>query len=302
MSQRIKAKLDKNIVKFQFLCNIPTPKVTPPLDKEQCAICKEGYQNNSWQREGTVHRPAVLPCSHLLGFQCLIRWMLSPNFDNFCPFCRTQIVDPRKSLSPALVSSFARLEILLVVAGKGISRAQRSQLLDVFEKPRWAMTNTSDRVMVVWKEFLNSMCNESETPLEENPARLNGPIAAMRQVRLHLDRVLAYRELLQDWLLSLRIIDARIRLLSYAVGVAVGTMDLLLDLVPGHDSIWSATNSHLDAMSLRLLLRVWFLGLVVCVCRVPWGHEIAFAAMVSGLLLGLCIHAVVLLGFYYFAG
>lgn len=182
MPTRTEAELNKNIVKFQFLCEIPTIDITPSLEKDECFICRESYQTNKWELGGTVHCPVALPCGHILGLQCLARWVLSPTFDNSCSFCRLQIMNPRAitgQLSRALESSFARLEILAVVASNGISQTQKTQLLKTSkkslcsEKAFWKLSNNSDRVMIVWEEFLNKMCNDSAASDNQNRGPLN---------------------------------------------------------------------------------------------------------------------------------
>ena len=163
------AEFDQLIVKFQFLYDIPTLDITPSLEQDECFICKDSYQSNKWELGGTVNHPVALPCGHTLGLQCLARWVLLAGFDNSCCSCRTPIINPpatRGQLSRALAPSFG-LEILAVVGSNGISDIQKMRLLRAFEKSLgseetlWKLRKKSDRVMVVWEEMLNKLCNDS---------------------------------------------------------------------------------------------------------------------------------------------
>ena len=164
------SQLDEIIANYHFLCTLEPLEMTPALEEDDCFICKEPYQENAWELGGTFHRPVKLPCGHKLGFQCLARWMVSPNFINHCPLCRGQIVapltTPRNRLSRPMASSFASLETLAVVASNGVSLTQKTRLLEVVknalwsEKRDWTSADSGDRIMAAWEEFLNQMCEE----------------------------------------------------------------------------------------------------------------------------------------------
>lgn len=166
------AELDRNIAKFQLLCDVPNPAVAP-LSDDQCSICQESYQNNGWKFGGTVHRPVQLPCGHVLGYQCLARWILSPGFVDSCPLCRKHIVNTRRTttrryqLKRLVAASFSRLESISLIASNGVSLAQKNNLLSALkidlwgERNFWCSPDQGDRIMVASEEFLNVICHGS---------------------------------------------------------------------------------------------------------------------------------------------
>lgn len=294
MPERFKAELDKNLVNFQYLCTIPTLEITPPLAEEECGICKEGYQNNEWQLGGTVHRPVALPCGHILGFQCLARWMLSPTFDNQCHLCRAQIIDrpeTRKRLNRELASSFARLEILAVVAGNGISREQKSQLLDVFgksiwgEKALWVLTKNSDRVMVVWEELLESMSTNSAIRTEEERVvQLIEQLVGMRGEQQNKNIFLVLRNQVSRWL---RIPEAQIGLFFFTAAVTAA-MAFLWDRRAGGEDTFTWKILELEAstgMDWKAWLCVCFVHMVFAFYRIPLGYKTLLGGLIFGLVL-----------------
>ena len=180
-------ELKKEFAKFRFLCEAPTLEITPALAEEECLICKEPYQNNGWQVGQTVHRPLALPCGHVLSFHCLAMWMLSTNFDNHCPLCRTKMYDPstaRDRLSRALAMSFVPWEVLAITAPNGISRAQKRSLLESIDqslrgdKTFGTTTENINRAMVVWEKFLHKICKETARPVSRNPVAIPAAIPA----------------------------------------------------------------------------------------------------------------------------
>ena len=185
--------LRKDIGNMKFLCGVPAIDITPALEAEVCCICHEPYKNNGWVHGVGVHHPVKLPCRHIFGLQCLTLWMLSPSFDNRCCFCRAKIVEPstiRLEVSRTLDSSFGLFEILAVTSSNGISRTQKAQLLEVFEKStryeraRWTMTKDRNRVMTVFEQFLDKMCKENHQQINQQvdrgPARI-APIVRPQQ-------------------------------------------------------------------------------------------------------------------------
>lgn len=166
------AELGKNIAKFQFLCDVPSPEVHPLRD-DQCSICQEPYQNNGWKFGSTLHRPVKLPCGHVLGYQCLARWILSAGFVDSCPLCRKHIVKTRGSttrrhqLKRLVATSLARLESIALIASNGVSLTQKNNLLSALKSDLWGERNfwcspdEGDRIMVASEEFLNVICHGS---------------------------------------------------------------------------------------------------------------------------------------------
>lgn len=281
--------LGKDLAKFRFLCDIPIIEITPALEEDQCLICKEPYQNNEWELGRTVHRPVALPCGHVLGFQCLAMWMLSTNFNNHCSLCRAQIYGAsttRAQLSPALASSFARLEVLAVTAENGISCVQRARLFKDMkkslrgDKALCQMAENGDRIMVVWEEFFNKICNEPVTPAEGNPAAIRG-----------------YR-VIANWLLDQlsRCLDEDsaetiIWLCFYIASLVIADMALLGGVKAGD---YKAATQIL--MSSRDLFIGSVVGLAFSMPRIPRGYKVYFSGVVSVLLLralvplaGLCM-------------
>lgn len=76
-----------------------------PLDRRECCICREEYEDTPWQLGETIHRPILLDCGHTFGTPCLARWAHSSRFSNHCPLCRGQIyVQPTDSTIPQVES------------------------------------------------------------------------------------------------------------------------------------------------------------------------------------------------------
>lgn len=275
-------KFDKDLAKFRFLCEIPTLEITPALEEEECHICKEPYQNNGWELGRTVHRPVALPCGHVLSFQCLALWMLSTNFNNHCSLCRAQICDPskiREQLSPALASSFARLEVLAVTADNGISRIQKARLLkDIKESLRGdkdlcTMTENSDRIMVVWEEFLDKICNQSAAPDEDNPAAIRGHRVIANRLFGSWDQISSSFQ----WEDSIELLSW---LCFYAVGLLVAVMGMLGSDKAGDDK----TEIEMFGCSDELFIGC-MVGLVVSTSRILWGYKIIPSVVVLVLML-----------------
>ena len=194
MPMSVGVRLNENISKFHFLCMVPILEDTPLLPQDDCAICKEPYRDNRWELGGTLQQPVELPCRHLFGFQCLARWVLSANFHNHCPFCGVQMINfshTRTLDKRPLNFSLARVEMVTVLARNGLSPKQKSQLLVILEDSlRREMTFAHnkpnmpiDKPMVVWEEFLNTICKVSaETAGPRAPTRATPAVlpAALR--------------------------------------------------------------------------------------------------------------------------
>lgn len=59
------------------------------LDHDECAICFYAYLAKGFETKKMLYEePIQLPCSHILGSQCLLRWTLR---NNTCPFCRCKL-------------------------------------------------------------------------------------------------------------------------------------------------------------------------------------------------------------------
>ncbi|KAF9765294.1 hypothetical protein IL306_002381 [Fusarium sp. DS 682] len=87
----------------------------------ECSICQEPLevlpeqQNADGGPEGD-HRPVVLPCGHVVGFQCLIAWWTAiPVREQCCPKCREDIKFnqcPHPNLGKEMPSSMDQLDDL----------------------------------------------------------------------------------------------------------------------------------------------------------------------------------------------
>ncbi len=84
-----------------FLETLPRPCLDAVVeDNTRCHICRDPYTtdgravgagpSSAWLLESRPEIPVVLPCSHVLGSHCLLRW-LSPSTNNNCPLCRQDI-------------------------------------------------------------------------------------------------------------------------------------------------------------------------------------------------------------------
>ena len=173
MPSLMSKKVDETLNSFRFLCKIPSLDITPPLLEDDCFVCLEPYRNNGWEMDGTVHRPVALPCGHTLGLQCLARWVMSANFNNRCPLCGVQIIKRPSSLErcgPFPESPLGRVEALAIMAGEGIEVTQKRPLLVFVEKYLRSNAATAlgvpvDQVLVAMEEYLDTMCDESPTPV-----------------------------------------------------------------------------------------------------------------------------------------
>ncbi len=106
--------------KFIFLSAVPYVEMADlPASNDECYICLEPFNSSPWQLGGTWNRPVRLPCGHIVGIQCLTRWVLSDNFDNGCSLCRVMVVDVSRVPITYHVSSCALtiLETLAVFEG-----------------------------------------------------------------------------------------------------------------------------------------------------------------------------------------
>ena len=72
----------------------------------ECSICKKGFSLLNENDGG--EDPAILPCGHIFGNDCIIKWMSSPSLDySSCPCCRFQLNYPRcgHTITPKIILS-----------------------------------------------------------------------------------------------------------------------------------------------------------------------------------------------------
>lgn len=72
----------------EFLRSLPRVGEADLPEGSECGICKEKYSNLDSHPEA-VDTPVRLPCQHVVGSDCIRRWV-SPDEHgkNTCPFCR----------------------------------------------------------------------------------------------------------------------------------------------------------------------------------------------------------------------
>jgi hypothetical protein len=64
---------------------------TDELDSENCYICYHSYQFGSMDSaDNETDAPICLPCSHLFGKRCILRWTREPNT---CSCCRAIVYE-----------------------------------------------------------------------------------------------------------------------------------------------------------------------------------------------------------------
>lgn len=87
--------MDKAVAYFKFLYCLPIVDIaTLDPDKQDCPFCFEPYNQKAWEwgDAEVLNHPVRLACGHIFGFECLTTWLFSPNFNNFCPYCRIPLI------------------------------------------------------------------------------------------------------------------------------------------------------------------------------------------------------------------
>ena len=87
----------------EFLRNLPQVGEADLPEGGECGICQEKYGKADPQT-GTVETPVRLPCQHILGSDCISKWVSPNEYGNkTCPFCRYVFFfphqDPRRTLA-----------------------------------------------------------------------------------------------------------------------------------------------------------------------------------------------------------
>jgi len=151
---------------FRFLQTIPYIEALEQSDDDHCFICKEPYNVGSreWVPGGLHDFPVRLPCRHVLGNQCLARWILSPNFDNHCCLCRARII-PELDKETLLDDAMDFLW-LIICFQMGFSPAVKEAVLSAISVLLESGPNTrtarigKDRTMMLFEEFLDHFARE----------------------------------------------------------------------------------------------------------------------------------------------
>ena len=88
----------------RFVEQLPhVPLADINLEDQECPICREVFARDTGEvarGEQPPEDPARTPCGHIVGNQCLLRWLLGePGFppNNTCPSCRGHLGIPRRS-------------------------------------------------------------------------------------------------------------------------------------------------------------------------------------------------------------
>ena len=158
---------------FIFLNSIPYLDIDtlPSLDKK-CAICTEPYLEGPCELRDALDAPVKLRCGHIFGHNCLVRWMLSLNFDNHCLFGRAQVVDESDLESPDPNVFAQQIFFRYIVFDKVRNTSNCKQvMLEHVDKYLGALklfgctaSGVFDkyRVVMIWEEFLDMVNREAE--------------------------------------------------------------------------------------------------------------------------------------------
>jgi len=149
---------------FDFLLGLPNIPIDQiPLDDRVCAFCHEGYEITAWRRNQTMNCPVRLHCGHIFGVQCLARWILSPNFNNTCPYCQTKLMRISGKRSPDSLEMFGQLLAViedLTSYKYPIGGTASKAMLRSLEPKRWDPSRLSsgeaDRTMMIYEKVINS--------------------------------------------------------------------------------------------------------------------------------------------------
>ncbi len=153
--------IKKLLAYYDFLLKVPHVRVEDLQDGDRvCFICREAYDAHilKWTADTTIHYPVILPCGrHHVGIQCLIRWMLSPDFDNHCSLDRTEIVPGAPEAGP---DSIDRTLVEMVLRSNGgVIKSRKDQFLKMMEWIKRTIHSTAaveggkHRVMILLEEF-----------------------------------------------------------------------------------------------------------------------------------------------------
>ena len=162
------------------------------------------------------------------------------------------------------------------------------------EKALWVLSKDSDRVMVVWEEFLDMMCHDPAILDEGNPARLDEHVVEGREDRVDAGLLSALRDQVSR---LLRRSEVRIGLsfFFFIAGVAIAIAGLLWDFPRAGEDTLIAMIQDLKA-SMEMDLTAWIcgsaVGFVVDFFRIPWGLMNILGAVFFGLVLGLLVQKV----------
>ena len=159
---------------FIFLTAIPYLNIEtlPSSLDEKCAICTEPYLETSGELRDPLDAPVRIRCGHIFGHNCLVRWMLSDNFDNQCPYCRSQVVDESdlESPDPNVAVQWGCFERFLLRNFHDTSN-RRQEWLDRIDQYPYEIMNVGctasevsnkDRAMMIWEEVLDRVDREDE--------------------------------------------------------------------------------------------------------------------------------------------
>ena len=74
---------------IKFLFNLPSVKLSDiPGEDRQCVICHGDYCEV--KEDGEIETPKRLPCGHIMGNECIRKWLVPFGNSKSCPVCRTE--------------------------------------------------------------------------------------------------------------------------------------------------------------------------------------------------------------------
>ena len=81
----------------EILSKLAVPAFSELGHVPNCSICNDAFLTGS-----SPEMPMKLPCGHILGSQCLLKWLspLSSSGNNTCPFCRVAVLESQFVESP----------------------------------------------------------------------------------------------------------------------------------------------------------------------------------------------------------
>lgn len=156
----VPTKHQADLAAFDFLNTLPiieSEELDPNYRK--CFICHEPYYDeapafndkDSDEDKNSRDLPVKLSCGHILGLQCLTRWVLSPNYDNHCSLDRTLIVPAQNPDVPAIRGEGADLLDILAVFNGTVTKKRKAELLDLMKRQ-----GVPERTIMVIEEYLKA--------------------------------------------------------------------------------------------------------------------------------------------------
>jgi hypothetical protein len=122
-----------------FIANGLTHVRTAELDSGTCYICLDTYQSadiGPAGEESDSDTPVRLPCSHVLGKRCILRWTRE---SNTCPYCRA-ILYHRPGHRPATVGFATLVSSTTQASIRAVSDERDEVFIEAIAEPDWVGT------------------------------------------------------------------------------------------------------------------------------------------------------------------